>query len=99
MQEFVAALLSFFLIDPLQAEMTDRFGKASPQAVAGVTACIRDATPVLIRQGSEDPWRTATHVFGIWTGMTTPEEILAKATPGCAQAIEVVRASAAKAES
>ncbi|RXF69216.1 hypothetical protein [Hansschlegelia zhihuaiae] len=95
MQEFVAALLSFFLIEPLQAEMSERFGKrASPEAVAGVAACIREATPVLIRQASEDPWQTATHVFGIWSGMTPPEDILARTTPGCARAIEVVRSSA-----
>jgi hypothetical protein len=93
MQEFVAALIAFFLIEPLQAEMEKRIGSASRENMVEISACIREATPVLIRQASEDPWQTAIHVFGIWSGMTAPEEILVQTTPGCTRAAELLRPS------
>ena len=48
MQDLIAALVSFFLIEPLQAEMADKLAAArAPQAiVAEVTACARDAAPL-----------------------------------------------------
>ena len=93
MQEFFAALLSFFLIEPLQAEMEKRIGSASRESMAEISICIRDATPVLIRQASEDPWQTATHVFGIWSGVTAAEEILVRTTPSCERAVKLLRPS------
>ena len=50
MQDFIAALIAFFLIEPLQAEMEKRIGSASRENMAEVSACIRAATPVLVRQ-------------------------------------------------
>jgi hypothetical protein len=73
MQEFIAAFISFFLTQPLQAEMEERFGRISREQVTAVTACIREATPVLIQHASDQPWQTATQVFGIWSGLTAPE--------------------------
>ena len=87
MQEFFVALISFFLIEPLQSAMADRFGDILPESVASVSSCLREATPVLLAQASSDPWQTATHVVGIWSGMTPPEEILARTTAGCADSI------------
>ena len=91
MQEFLAILISFFLIEPLESAMADRFGNASRENVAAIAICIRDATPVFIQQASNDPWKAATNVLEIWTGMTPPEEILASATPGCADAVSALR--------
>lgn len=92
MQEFFAILISFFLIEPLESAMADRFGNASREDVAAIATCIRDATPVFIQQASNDPWQTATSVLEIWTGMSSPEEILAGATPGCADAVGALQA-------
>ncbi|WP_062209423.1 hypothetical protein [Aureimonas sp. AU12] len=99
MQEFLAALVSFFLIQPLQAEMAERLGPVSGASVAAVTSCLREATPVLVDRASTDPWGLATDAFGIWTGMTAPETILAATTPGCAAAIAGLRASGAEPQS
>jgi hypothetical protein len=93
LQEFFAALISFFLIGPLQAEIKERVGAVPRDAVAEVSACVREATPALIRQGSEDPWRVAGHVFEYWVGMTSPEDILAETTPRCRRAAEILRRS------
>lgn len=99
MQEFFVALISFFLIEPLQSAMADRFENISSEHVASVTTCLRDATPVLLQQASETPWQTATHVVGIWSGMTPPEEILVGTTPGCAETMSALRASRSDGES
>jgi hypothetical protein len=94
--EFLAALISFFLIQPLQTEMADRFGSISREQVTSVTTCIREATPVFIEQATDQPWQTATQVFGIWSGMTAPEEVLAQATPGCADTIRGLMAESSR---
>ncbi|BDA83017.1 hypothetical protein Sa4125_05590 [Aureimonas sp. SA4125] len=99
MQEFFFAVISFFLIEPLQSAMTDRFGNISREQFAGVTSCIREATPVLVGQVTNDPWQTATHVFGIWSGTTPPEDILAATTPGCAETVRSLEGAGAQAES
>lgn len=91
MEAFFVALISFFLIDPLKAEMGERFGNLSPATVSSISRCVTGATPVLIRQAGEDPWWAATNVVGIWSGMTPPEEVLTRATPECATAIAAAR--------
>jgi hypothetical protein len=91
MQEFIAALVSFFLIQPLQAELKDRFGNVSQQTAAAMTACARDATPVLVQQATSDPWKTATQVFVVWTGMTPAVDVLAGTTPTCAAAVRSLK--------
>lgn len=51
MQEILAALLSFFLVQPIQAELQEKLAAArAPAAVVSeVTACVRDAAlPSLI---------------------------------------------------
>lgn len=87
MNEFIAALVSFFLIQPLQAELKERFGNVSQETAAAMTRCARDATPVLVQQVTGDPWKTATQVFVIWTGMTPAVDVLATTTPTCAAAV------------
>lgn len=99
MHEFIFALISFFLIDPLRAEMSERFGNLSQESVAGITLCLRDATPRLIQQATDDPWQTATQVVGVWSGMTAPEDILSETSPECAKAIADARAEATPSES
>lgn len=95
MQEFLIALISFLLIEPVQSAMAERFGDVSPAMAASVTTCLRDAAPVLVQQSLDDPWQAATHVLGIWSGMTPPEDILAATTTGCADTVEALRQSGA----
>ena len=99
MQEFFVALISLLLIEPLQSAMSERFGNVSREQVASVTACLQEATPVLIRQASDAPWQAATQVIGLWSGMTAPEDVLAQATSGCAETVEALRRADSAAES
>ena len=93
MQDFIAALVSFFLIEPLQAQMADKLAAArAPQAViAEVAACARTAAPIIVERATANPWWAASNAFGVWTGTARPEALLVEAAPGCAGAVEAAR--------
>ncbi len=89
----LAALVSFFLIDPLQAEISQRLAAAgAPQTVvADVAACARTATPAIIERASGDPWWAATTAAGVWLGSTRPDAVLVEVAPACAPAVDAAR--------
>lgn len=93
MQDLVAALISFFLIEPLQAEMADKLAAArAPQAVLNeVSACARAARPVIVERATNDPWWAVSSVVQVWIGSARPEAILADTAPACRPAIEAAR--------
>ena len=93
MQDFIAALVSFLLIEPLQAEMAAKLAAArAPQAVAAeVTACARDAAPLFVERATSDPWWAVSSGFQVWIGTARPETLLAEAAPSCDGAIRAAR--------
>lgn len=93
MQDLVAALISFFLIDPLQAKVTDTLTAARvPQAVlAEVTTCAREARPVIVDRATSDPWWAVSSIVHVWIGNVRPEALLADTAPACRPAIEAAR--------
>lgn len=88
-----AALVSFFLIDPLQVEIADRLASAGapPAIVADVTSCARPATPVIVERATGDVWWAASTAFALWVGSTTPDAVLVETAPVCAAAVEAAR--------
>jgi hypothetical protein len=93
MQDLLAALISFFLIEPLQAELADQLAAArAPQAVvAQVTSCTRTATPVVVERAASDPQWAVSSAVRLWAGWASPETVLVEAAPGCAAAVEAAR--------
>ncbi|API60382.1 hypothetical protein BSL82_14700 [Tardibacter chloracetimidivorans] len=93
MQDFIAALVSFFLIEPLQAEMAERLAAAqAPQAVvAELTACARSGAPTLLERATNDPAWAASNAVRLWAGWVRPDQVLVEAAPGCAAAVEAAR--------
>jgi len=93
MQDLIAALVSFFLIEPLQAEIAEKLAAArAPQAVvAQVTACAETAVPVVVERTSSDPWWAVSSTVRLWAGWARPETVLVEAAPGCAAAVEAAR--------
>jgi hypothetical protein len=89
MYDIIAALISFFLVDPLQADLSERLAAArAPAAVIDdVTTCAETAVPVMIERATGDPWWAVTSAFGVWTGMADPAAILLEAAPSCAGAV------------
>jgi hypothetical protein len=93
MYDVIAALISLFLIQPLQVELSETLATAkAPQAVvAEVTTCARDATTSLIDRAVEEPGWAASSAIGLWTGWVTPDQFLVQAVPGCSAAVEAAR--------
>ncbi|NNM73082.1 hypothetical protein [Enterovirga aerilata] len=93
MQDFVATLLSLFLIQPLQAELTERLEAARvPQAVvAEVAACTRQAAPRVLDRALSDPVWAAGSAIRVWFGAARPEALLVEIAPGCAPAVAAAR--------
>ena len=93
MQDLFAALVSFFLIQPIQAELTEKLEVARvPQSViADVTACGRTATPLVLDRVISDPVWSLSSAVRAWTGTTRPEALLLEVAPGCASALSSAR--------
>ncbi|WP_156386711.1 hypothetical protein [Aureimonas sp. Leaf454] len=93
MQDIIASLISFFLIQPIQAEMTERLSaaRAPVELVETLTGCIADAGPAVVRRASDDPLWAIGSAAGILVGLTAPDAVLVEAAPGCAQAVSAVR--------
>ncbi|GJE01616.1 MULTISPECIES: hypothetical protein [Methylobacterium] len=93
MQDLIAALISFFLIDPLQAEMADKLRAArAPQAVVSdLTACAQAAKPAIVDRATGDPWWAVSSVVQVWIGTAQPDAVLADTAPSCRPAIEAAR--------
>jgi hypothetical protein len=92
-QDIIAALVSFFLIQPLQAEMAETLAQMrAPKAIATqVAACAEQAAPALARRAMADPLWAAGTVVSVWIGQAQPEALLVEVAPGCAPAVAAAR--------
>lgn len=101
MQELIASLISFFLSEPLGAEVADKLAAArAPQAVlTDVATCVREAQPVIIRRATQDPWWAASNIVYVWIGAARPEDVLVETAPACRPAIEAARPFLGKGQS
>src|SRR5918998_1054804 len=89
MQDLLAALIAFFLIEPLQAELA---AARAPQAVvAQVTSCARTATPVVVERAASETWWAVSSAVRLWAGWASPKTVLVEAAPECAAAVEAAR--------
>lgn len=101
MQNLIASLLSFLLVEPIQSGIAETLAAAgAPQAVISeLSACAGAAAPTIVERAAGDPLWTISTAFRLWTGWTRPETVLAEAAPGCAAALEAARPFLAEATS
>lgn len=93
LQELIAALVSFFLVQPLQAEVRERLGAARVPStiVAQVASCISTAAPGVVDRVTADPAWAMSSAVRVWIGSTPPEDLLVEVVPGCADAVAAAR--------
>lgn len=93
MSELVAALVSFFLLTPLEDRIARTLEAAqAPQAVVReVTSCAREAAPLVADRVLADPWWGVQAAVRIWAGTSRPDVLLVETVPGCRTAIETAR--------
>lgn len=90
MQEIIAALISFFLIGPVQAHIAERYVDAglSRQAASEAASCFSQATPGILRRVGSEPGWAVRHAIGYWIGTSSIEAIISDAAPQCAMTAE-----------
>ena len=90
MQEIIAALVSFFLIEPVQAHIAERYVEAgvSDEAAAEAASCFSEATPGILERAGGDPAWAVYHAVGYWIGTTTMSAIVEDAAPQCVVSAE-----------
>lgn len=99
MDAILSALVSFFLISPLEASLTQMLtGAGVPKPlVEQVTACAATAAPVIVKRATNEPVWLIGSIIGLWTGSNSPDKILVDAAPGCAEPVAAARAYFTKA--
>ncbi len=93
LQDFFAFLVGLLIVDPLQAEMNERLAQIrAPQAViAEMRSCAQASLPVLANRAMAEPgWAIATGL-NVWTGRTSPEEVLGGTSAQCNAAVKAAR--------
>lgn len=96
MSDFIAALIAFFVIDPLTAELDGKIAglKSAPETAAIVRDCAGAIGPQLVQKASGDYWWAATTAFSVATGLTAPESLLADGPASCQTALSLLKGEA-----
>ena len=99
MQDIIAALISFFLIEPVQARVAEHYAETglSAQAATEAASCFSEVTPAILERAVNSPTWAVSHAFGYWTGISTVGGILSDIAPDCAVAVEKARGSESRA--
>ena len=93
MDAIVAALISFFLIAPLQAGLAKALAVAGvPEAISQqVTTCAKAAAPAIVKRATDEPAWLVSNVLSVWIGWKQLDAILVEAAPGCAAPVTAAR--------
>ncbi|OYU90909.1 MAG: hypothetical protein CFE29_08820 [Bradyrhizobiaceae bacterium PARB1] len=81
------------VLDPLQAELTDRLAKAQvPTAIISqVKSCTTSALPVVARRVQDDPRWAVGIAIDVWLKRRSPEQVADDAAPACRPAVDAAR--------
>ena len=91
--ELLSILVGVLIVDPLQAEMSERLAKIrAPQAViADMRACAESSLPKLADRAMNDPLWVVSTTLEVWTGKIAPEKVLGGTSAQCNAAVEAAR--------
>ncbi|MDQ0455564.1 hypothetical protein [Rhizobium paknamense] len=90
MAEWIAALMSVFIIDPVQAEFRSRAESfaGSAAVVEQASLCIRQATPALLEKAVAEPLWAVRTSLSMTIGWTDPLTLAGETDPACRDAIQ-----------
>ncbi|WP_027350462.1 hypothetical protein [Halotalea alkalilenta] len=85
MEGFVFALISFFIIGPLQQTVENNIEEMglTQQSARQVVQCLSEDYQEIYQRAASDIWRTATIAFTLWTGMVDANDALESIAPSC----------------
>ncbi|WP_150123550.1 hypothetical protein [Halotalea alkalilenta] len=85
MEGFIFALVSFFIIGPLQQTVENNIEEMglTQQSAQQVVQCLSEDYQEIYQRAASDFWRTATVAFTLWTGMGDVNDALESIAPSC----------------
>jgi hypothetical protein len=89
----IELIVRLFIVDPLQAEMSDRLSKARvPTAIVSqVKFCMTSALPVVVKRVQDDPPWAIGIAVDVWLKRRSPEHVVDEAAPACRPAVDEAR--------
>lgn len=93
MHDMLVALITFFLLEPLQQDIARSLAdtRAPQEVVASIVACATEHGPQIVNRALDDLWWAASSAFGVWIGFADPATLLAETAPECVTAIDAAR--------
>lgn len=93
MTEIFAALISFFLLSPLESAISRQLeGANAPRAaVSAALGCVRSSTPAIADRLVENPMWAAWQVYDVWIGGKSPEAVVLEIAPSCAGPMNLLK--------
>ncbi|MGV2124556.1 hypothetical protein ACQZ4R_15875 [Agrobacterium vitis] len=90
--EIFATLISFFLIDPIEADLRSRLAamNSSASTIEQVQTCVRDSAPKLLQQALDDPSWAVASGLRISFGWITPVAVVSEISPECRTALSLL---------
>ncbi|WP_197434563.1 hypothetical protein [Agrobacterium vitis] len=90
--EIFATLISFFLIDPIEADLRSRLASmsASANTIEQTQTCVRESAPKLLQQALDDPSWAVASGLRISFGWTTPVAVVSEVSPECRTALSLL---------
>ncbi|MEN3953508.1 hypothetical protein [Iodidimonas sp. SYSU 1G8] len=85
------SMLSIFVLEPFQAELSETLASAPREVIAQVTTCLGEAPAALSERVSERWGWSAATALGVAFGMTSAESVVAEVVPSCGPAIAAAR--------
>lgn len=94
--DIAAWLFAVFVIDPLQAELRERFDGANlpMQALQQSQQCIASHGPRLLEQAGDRPGWAAATAIGITLGWNSPVVLFDTHDPNCSTLVQLFNAEA-----
>jgi hypothetical protein len=93
LETIIQLLVRSILLDPLQAEISDRLTKARvpPAILSQVKDCVSSSVPVVVGRVQRDPQWAIGVALDIWLKRRSPEQVADDAAPACRPAVDAAR--------
>ncbi len=94
--EIAAWLFALFVVNPMHAELSERFNQANLplEALHQSKQCVATHAPRLLDRAAQQPgWATSTAI-GVLIGWTSPSELFERTDPHCAVLVRLFDAEA-----
>jgi hypothetical protein len=93
LNDFILSLFSFFVLEPVEAELNRVLAATQAPAAIVETArtCVASAGPALVDRALNDPWWATTTLVYVGVGMTSAEQAIGSVAPQCAPALRTLR--------